>query len=116
MGIRTLAAAAGLALTALCASTAAAAADPADPPSPPPPPSQSGKAAPGGNAGRPGIPLPPGLGYTSPPGHRTVLEAVVPRSAPPPPPPPQWAPWLPVAWNSELSAWGVWWNGVFLRL
>jgi hypothetical protein len=36
--------------------------------------------------------------------------------APPPPPPPYWAPWLPVEWNWELNAWGVWWNGGFQTL
>ena len=26
------------------------------------------------------------------------------------------APWLPVVWNTELNAWGVWWNGGFQTL
>ena len=27
-----------------------------------------------------------------------------------------WAPSLPVVWNTELNAWGVWWNGGFQTL
>jgi hypothetical protein len=29
---------------------------------------------------------------------------------------PFWAPWLPVVWNAEFNAWGVWWNGGFQTL
>lgn len=71
----------------------------ADPPGPPPPP-----------------PLPPGQGYQPPPGHSALIDDVVPASAPPAPPPPLWAPWLPVVWNADLPAWGVWWNGAFIQL
>src|SRR6476660_2059402 len=30
--------------------------------------------------------------------------------APPQPPSPSWAPWLPVSWNAEAQAWGVYTN------
>lgn len=84
----------------------------ADPPVPPPPwPVPAPDFGPGVNVGAPGNPLPPGQGYLPPPGHRDAL--VVPMWAPPAPPPPFWAPWLPVEWNTELNAWGVWWNGEF---
>jgi hypothetical protein len=43
-------------------------------------------------------------------------DAVVPMWAPPAPPPPFWAPWLPVVWNPDVNAWGVWWNGTFQTL
>jgi hypothetical protein len=49
-----------------------------------------------------------------PPGH--IAAPPPPYWAPPPPPPPYWAPWLPVEWNWELNAWGVWWNGGFQTL
>jgi hypothetical protein len=77
----------------------------ADPPVPPPAPwpVPAPDYGPGANVGAPGNPMPPG--------HRDDL--VVPLWAPPAPPPPWWAPWLPVEWNAEIGAWGVWWNGGF---
>lgn len=54
--------------------------------------------------------------YAPPPGHRAGIDGVVPMWAPPPPRPPLWAPWVPVVWNADLPAWGVWWNGAFIRL
>ena len=74
----------------------------ADPkwPSPPPWPVPG----PGVNVGAPGNPLPPGHDGLPPPGHRDGV--VVPIGVPPAPP--FWAPWLPVVWNAELNAWGVW--------
>ena len=92
---------------------ALAQAEPPFPP-PPPPPIPGLDFGPGANVGGPGNPLPPGQGYLPPPGHRDDL--VVPTWAPPAPPPPFWAPWLPVVWNTELNAWGVWWNGGFQTL
>lgn len=86
-------------------------ADPHGPPGPPPVP-----VGPGADAGAPGSPQPPGPGYQPAPGHLAVIDAVVPAWAPPAPPPPFWAPWLPVVWNADLSAWGVWWNGGFIQL
>lgn len=80
----------------------------ADPPPPAPPP------GPGVNVGAPGNPLPPGQNGLPPPGHRDDY-GVVPMWAPPAPPPPYWAPWLPVEWNWDLEAWGVWWNGEFKK-
>lgn len=76
----------------------------ADPSSPAPPP-------------RP-VPAPPGRDFVPPPGHEGPMpeDAVVPMWAPPAPPPPFWAPWLPVVWNPDLNAWGVWWNGTFQTL
>jgi hypothetical protein len=44
------------------------------------------------------------------------LDAVAPMWAPPAPPPPFSARSLPVVWNRELNAWGVWWNGGFQTL
>ena len=87
----------------------------ADPPFPPPPPwpIPAPDLGPGTNMGAPGNPLPPGQGYLPPPGHD---DAAVPMWAPQAPPPPFWAPWLPVVWNTELNAWGVWWNGGFRTL
>ncbi len=79
-------------------------------PSPPPWPDPG----PGVNVGAPGNPYPPGQQGFPPPGHRDDL--VVPLWAPPRPAPPFWAPWLPVEWNWELNAWGVWWNGGFQTL
>lgn len=87
-------------------------ADPHGPPGPPPP----GPGGPGANVGAPGNPLPPGQGYQPPPGHSATIDDVVPVWAPPAPPPPVWAPWLPVVWNADLPAWGVWWNGGFIQL
>ena len=77
----------------------------ADPPFPPPPPPWP-------------VPAPPGHDNLPPPGHSGPLpqDAVVPLWAPPAPPPPFWAPWLPVTWNTDLNAWGVWWNGSFQTL
>jgi hypothetical protein len=85
----------------------------ADPKVPPGPPWIQG---PGVNPGAPGNPLLPGQGYFPPPGHRGDIDGVIPVWAPPPPPPPFWAPWLPVVWNADLPAWGVWRNGGFIRL
>jgi hypothetical protein len=76
-------------------------------PSPPPWPVPG----PGVNVVAPGNPLPPGQHGLPPPGHRN--DFIVPVWAPPAPPPPYWAPWLPVEWNAEVNAWGVWWNGGF---
>jgi hypothetical protein len=60
----------------------------------------------------------PAPDYTPPPGHSGPMpqDAVVPVWAPPAPPPPIWAPWLPVVWNTELNAWGVYWNNGFQTL
>jgi hypothetical protein len=87
-------------------------------PAPPPPwPVPAPDYGPGANVGGPGNPAPPGLNYLPPPGHGGPMpNAVAPMWAPPPPPPPFWAPWLPVEWNWELNAWGVWWNGGFQTL
>ena len=85
----------------------------AAPHGPPAPPLIPG---PGANAGAQGNPLPPGQGYQPPPGHRGDIDDVIPVWAPPPPPPPYWAPWLPVVWNADLPARGVWWNGGFIQL
>jgi hypothetical protein len=76
----------------------------ADPPFPPQPPWP--------------IPAPPGHDFQPPPGHGGPIphDTVVPVWAPPAPPPPFWAPWLPVVWNAEINAWGVWWNGSFQTL
>jgi hypothetical protein len=82
---------------------------------------------PGVNAGTPGNPLPPGLGYLPPPGHGgpmpqdritfpTVPDWVIhqiepPLGSPPKPLPdqlPDWATGLTVVWNPDLGAWGVW--------
>jgi hypothetical protein len=88
----------------------------ADPPFPTPPwPIPAPDDAPGANVGAPGNPLPPGQGYAAPPGHAGPAN-VAPMWAPPAPPPPYWAPWLPVEWNTEFNAWGVWWNGSFQTL
>jgi hypothetical protein len=90
-------------------------ADPAFPTPPPVPPSNH---SPGVNLGAPGNPAPPGQGFQPPQGHDGPIpqDAVVPMWAPPAPPPPFWAPWLPVVWNTDLNAWGVWWNGTFQTL
>lgn len=92
----------------------------ADPrfPSPPPWPIPAPDNGPGANVAPPGNPAPPGLDYAPPPGHGgpMPLDAVAPMWAPPAPPPPFWAPSLPVVWNTELNAWGVWWNGGFQTL
>ena len=81
----------------------------ADPPVPTPPPWP---------VPAPDNPLPPGRDFMPPPGHAGPMpqDAVAPMWAPPAPPPPFWAPWLPVVWNTELRAWGVWWNGTFKTL
>jgi hypothetical protein len=99
-----------LGLAAVGFGTGLAQAEPFTPPPPPPLPSPD---APGANYWAPGNPLPPGQNYMPPPGH---TAAPPPYWAPPPPPPPFWAPWLPVEWNWELNAWGVWWNGGFQTL
>ena len=72
----------------------------------------------GGGVGAPGDPAAPGRDFLPPPGRSGPVppDAVVPMWAPPAPPPPWWAPWLPVVWNTDLNAWGVWWNGTFQRL
>ncbi|WP_101948927.1 hypothetical protein [Mycobacterium sp. 3519A] len=66
----------------------------------------------------PPVPTPPSRDVVPPQGHDGPLpqDAVVPMWAPPAPPPPFWAPWLPVVWNTDLNAWGVWWNGDFVKL
>lgn len=89
---------------------------------------------PGVNAGAPGNPLPPGLGYLPPPGHggpmpedrielpetpswvTTPVEP--PEDAPSAPDTPAWAAGLPVVWNPDLGTWGVWNDetGDFIRL
>jgi hypothetical protein len=85
----------------------------ADPPVPPPPrPVPAPDDAPGANVGAPGRDYLPPQGHSGP----MPADAVVPVWAPPQPPPPFWAPWLPVVWNTELNAWGVWWNGSFQTL
>lgn len=110
----------------------------ADPPGPKPNPGNSDRngngngvpglpsviPGPGVNAGLPGNPLPPGLGYLPPPGHggpmpqdRILLPEVPgwvvnpvlpPVGAPPLPALPNWAEGLTIVWNPELNAWGVW--------
>jgi hypothetical protein len=89
----------------------------ADPPFPTPPPwpIPAPDYGPGANVGGPGNPYPPGQNYAPPPGHGGP-ESVAPMWAPSAPPPPYWAPWLPVEWNWEMNAWGVWWNGGFQTL
>lgn len=79
-------------------------------PAPPPWPIPAVDDGPGANVGAPGNPWPPGHGGPMP------QDAVVPMWAPPAPPPPFWAPWLPVVWNTEINAWGVWWNSSFQTL
>jgi len=92
----------------------------ADPPfpNPPPWPVPATDDGPGANVAAPGNPAPPGRDFAPPPGHSGPMpqDAVVPVWAPPAPPPPFWAPWLSVVWNTELNAWGVWWNGSFQTL
>src|SRR5258705_10209034 len=92
----------------------------ADPPFPTPPPwpIPAPDDGPGANVAAPGNPAPAGHDLLPPPGHGGPMpqDAVVPMWAPPAPPPPIWAPWQPVVWNTELNAWGVWWNGSFQTL
>lgn len=89
---------------------------------------------PGVNAGAPGNPLPPGLGYLPPPGHGgpmpqdtivlpetpswVITPVLPPEGAPLQPELPDWAEGLSVVWNPDLEAWGVWNEdtGVFVRL
>lgn len=89
---------------------------------------------PGVNAGAPGNPLPPGLGYLPPPGHGgpmpqdtfllgevpswVITPVLPPEGAPLQPELPDWATGLSVVWNPDLQAWGVWNEdtGVFVRL
>lgn len=89
---------------------------------------------PGVNAGAPGNPLPPGLGYLPPPGHGgpmpqdtfllgevpswVITPVLPPEGAPLQPKLPDWATGLSVVWNPDLQAWGVWNEdtGVFVRL
>ena len=89
---------------------------------------------PGVNAGAPGNPLPPGLGYLPPSGHGgpmpqdtvelpetpswVITPVAPPEGAPLPPELPDWAEGLSVVWNPDLEAWGVYNEdtGVFIRL
>lgn len=89
---------------------------------------------PGVNAGAPGNPLPPGLGYLPPPGRGgpmpqdtielpetpawVITPVLPPEGAPLQPELPDWAEGLSVVWNPDLQAWGVWneETGVFVRL
>lgn len=89
---------------------------------------------PGVNAGAPGNPLPPGLGYLPPPGHGgpqpqntivlpetpswVITQVLPPEGAPLQPELPDWAEGLSVVWNPDLEVWGVWneETGVFIRL
>lgn len=105
--------------------------DDADNQVPVPPPAVTG---PGVNAGAPGNPLPPGLGYLPPPGHGGPMPqdrigypappvwidtpVTPPVWAPPQPALPDWAMGLPVVWNPDLGVWGVWnvQTGTFIRL
>lgn len=97
----------------------------ADPYSPmPSPPSPGVTTGPDANAGTPGNPLPAGHGFLPPPGHGGPLpqdrvpftatpawvQAPVtpPTGTPPAPSAPDWATGMPVVWDPELSAWGVW--------
>src|SRR5258705_896103 len=90
------------------------------PPSPPPPPWPIPAHADGSgaNVAAAGNAAPAGHDLLPPPGNGGAMrqDAVVPMWAPPAPPPPIWAPWQPVVWNTELNAWGVWWNGSFQTL
>ena len=68
---------------------------------------------PGVNCLWPGNPLPPG--------HRGDFvpndwDDFVPNWAPPRPAVPDWAPGASVTWNAGVGAWGIWWNGGFIRL
>ncbi|ALI27276.1 hypothetical protein XA26_34490 [Mycolicibacterium fortuitum] len=105
----------------------------ADPPGPFPPPMPP-IPGPGVNVGVPGNPLPPGQGYLPPPGHGgpmpqdrisfaapppwVLMPVIPPIGTPPAPPLPAWADGLPVFWNPDLGAWGVWdaQAGVFVRI
>lgn len=89
---------------------------------------------PGVNAGDPGNPLPPGLGYLPPPGHGgpmpqdsialpetpswVITPVAPPEDAPLQPELPDWAEGLTVVWNPDLEVWGVWneETDVFVRL
>lgn len=89
---------------------------------------------PGVNAGDPGTPLPPGLGYLPPPGQGGPMPQDVillpevpawvttpvlpPEGAPVQPEPPEWAVDLPIVWNPDLAVWGVWNEdtGIFVQL
>lgn len=114
----------------------------ADPHTPPPHPTNPGNSdssgttttGPGVNAGVPGNPLPPGQGYLPPPGHGgpmpqdrisfpappswVTMPVMPPMGAPPQPELPDWAAGLPLTWDPDLSAWGVWdaQTNVFVRL
>ncbi|GAS88365.1 hypothetical protein [Mycolicibacterium brisbanense] len=99
-------------------------ADPHVPMPPTPPVPAPGIPGPGVNAGVPGNPLPPGQGYLPPPGHGgpmpqdripfasappwVTVPAVPPMGTPPAPPVPDWATGLPVVWDPDIGAWGVW--------
>jgi hypothetical protein len=79
---------------------------------------------PGVNAGEPGNPLPPGLGYLPPPGHGgpmpqdritfpttpswVTTPVTLPVGAPPQPQLPDWATGLTPVFNPDLGVWGVW--------
>ena len=89
---------------------------------------------PGVNAGAPGNPLPPGQGFLPPPGHGgpmpqdripfpstpswVTMPVLPPLGAPPQPTLPDWATGLPVFWDPDLAAWGVWdaQTGTFVRI
>ncbi|QZT65134.1 hypothetical protein [Mycolicibacterium austroafricanum] len=89
---------------------------------------------PGVNAGDPGTPLPPGLGYLPPPGQGGPMPQDVillpevpawvttpvlpPEDAPAQPELPEWAVGLPIVWNPDLAVWGVWNEdtGIFVQL
>jgi hypothetical protein len=89
---------------------------------------------PGVNAGVPGNPLPPGLGYLPPPGHGgpmpqdrveypevpvwVITPVLPPVDAPLQPELPDWADGFTIVWNPDLSVWGVWdpTGNVFVRL
>jgi hypothetical protein len=116
-----------LGLAAVGVGAGLAQADPPDNPWPPIP-------GPGVNAGEPGNPLPPGRNFLPPPGHGgpmpqeriefltpppwVLVPVLPPLGTPPAPALPDWADGLPVFWNPDLGAWGVWdaSSGVFIRI
>ena len=75
---------------------------PVPPPWPVPAPADPGISIEGPSVSAPGVSL-EGPGASIAP----------PVWAPPQPPPPFWAPWLPVSWNAEAQAWGVYTNAGF---
>lgn len=70
----------------------------------PPPPPVPAPAAPGVNVEGPTLNA-PGISVEGP-----GASIAPPVWAPPQPPAPSWAPWLPVQWNAEAQAWGVYTN------